>query len=169
MTLFSNIFEVATINVLWFLPHLQFEHYPTFTIWTCLNLGVLYMSIDPRCCKFTLTMRNIRVLYMSIDSRCCNFKIIACPTDSHSNYLVKWAFLSFYNIVTAPTSLILYCSLSNHLAFVRQFYHVRQHQGSQNLAWILSTYLWFIISTVTSHAKHQSWVIELLLTFIVPG
>jgi hypothetical protein len=48
-----------------------------------------------------------KVLYMSIELLCCNFKITTCPIDSHSNYLVKWTFLSFYNVVTLPTSLVL--------------------------------------------------------------
>jgi hypothetical protein len=48
---------------------------------------------------------------MSIDLLCCNFKITTCPVDSHSNYLVKWTFLSFYNVVTVPTSLVVHTSL----------------------------------------------------------
>jgi hypothetical protein len=44
---------------------------------------------------------------MSIELLCCNFKITICHVDSHSNYLVKWTFLSFYNVVSVPTSLVL--------------------------------------------------------------
>jgi hypothetical protein len=60
-----------------------------------------------------------KVLYMSIELLCCNFKITICLVDSHSNYLVKWTFLSFYNVVTVPTSLVYsntdYSRLQFHL------------------------------------------------------
>jgi hypothetical protein len=52
-------------------------------------------------------VEKYKVLYMSIELLCCNFNITTCPVNSNRNYLVKWTFLSFYNVVTVPTSLVI--------------------------------------------------------------
>jgi hypothetical protein len=63
-----------------------------------------------------------KVLYMSIELLYCNLKITTCPIDSHSNYLVKWTFLSFYNVVTVPTSFVWSSSSLFYIAGVSHLF-----------------------------------------------